>query len=78
MYADKSQKIRINSRGDACPSGTNIPVWHLHLYRRDGYSDEWILANFRWAGLTTEQLAAAWRHFDESRMSLDPMFAPPL
>lgn len=46
--------------GDACIVRTRIPVWGLEEYRRLGWSDKQILANF--PSLRQQELENAWSY----------------
>lgn len=47
--------------GEACVRRTRIAVWGLVAWKRAGWSDDRLLANFE--GLTQDDLDAAWAYF---------------
>lgn len=55
--------------GEACFDGTRIPVWVVEQYRRDGLSDDDILAAY--PRLRHGDLAAAWEYVAAHRDEID-------
>src|ERR671927_1710693 len=55
--------------GDACIVRTRIPVWTLEAYRRLGWDDEQILANF--PTLRSSDLMYAWLYVDANREEIE-------
>lgn len=57
---DLIQKTPNVMGGEACIRDTRIAVWGLVAWKRAGWTDERLLANFD--GLTQEDLNAAWEY----------------
>lgn len=55
--------------GDACLVRTRIPIWTLEAYRRLGWDDERILANF--PTLRQSDLIYAWLYVDANRPEIE-------
>ena len=55
--------------GDACIVRTRIPVWALENYRRLGWSEAQILANY--PTLRAVDLVNAWAYVDAHREEID-------
>ena len=55
--------------GDACIVRTRIPVWTVEAYRRLGWSDEQILANF--PTLRPGDLVAAWLYVEANPEAIE-------
>jgi uncharacterized protein (DUF433 family) len=55
--------------GDACIVRTRIPIWTLESYRRLGWDDDQILANF--PTLRRSDLVYAWLYVDANRAEID-------
>lgn len=55
--------------GDACIVRTRIPVWTLEAYRRLGWDDARILANF--PTLRPSDLVYAWLYVDANRAEIE-------
>jgi uncharacterized protein (DUF433 family) len=55
--------------GRACVRNTRITVWGLINSRRLGLADDQILKNI--AGLTPEDLVAAWEYYESHRTEID-------
>jgi uncharacterized protein (DUF433 family) len=59
--------------GAACIAGTRIPVWVLEGYRRLGWTEERLLANY--PTLRAEGLVRAWAYVDANRHEIDEAIA---
>jgi uncharacterized protein (DUF433 family) len=55
--------------GDACIAGTRIPVWVLEGFRRLGWTEAKILANY--PTLRAANLVDAWAYVDTHRQEID-------
>ncbi len=55
--------------GEACIVRTRIPIWTLASYRRQGWSEARILANF--PSLRAADLVNAWAYADASKVEID-------
>lgn len=55
--------------GDACIVRTRIPVWTLEAYRRLGWTDEQLLANF--PTLRPADLVYTWLYVDGNRDEIE-------
>jgi uncharacterized protein (DUF433 family) len=55
--------------GDACIVRTRIPVWTLESYRRLGWDDERLLANF--PTLRQADLAYTWMYVEANREEIE-------
>lgn len=55
--------------GDACIVRTRIPVWTLEGYRRLGWNDEQILANF--PTLRAADLLYAWLYAEANKQEIE-------
>jgi uncharacterized protein (DUF433 family) len=55
--------------GDACIVRTRIPIWTLERYRRLGWDDEQILANF--PTLRHADLVYAWLYVDANQVEIE-------
>jgi uncharacterized protein (DUF433 family) len=55
--------------GDACIIRTRIPIWTLEAYRRLGWDDAHILANF--PTLRPADLVYAWLYVDANRAEIE-------
>ncbi|MCE9531333.1 MAG: DUF433 domain-containing protein [Planctomycetes bacterium] len=55
--------------GEACIRRTRIAVWGLVDWKRVGWTDERLLANF--VGLTQDDLNAAWAYYAEHPEEID-------
>jgi len=55
--------------GAACVVQTRIPVWILENYRRLGWTEAKILANY--PGLRAADLVHAWEYVDAHRQEID-------
>ena len=55
--------------GDACIVRTRIPVWTLEAYRRLGWDDARLLANF--PTLRTSDLECAWRYVASNQREIE-------
>jgi uncharacterized protein (DUF433 family) len=55
--------------GDACVSGTRIPVWVLEQSRKLGLSPDEILADY--PSISWGQLLAAWQYAEDHRPEIE-------
>lgn len=63
------EKIVGVAGGEACIVRTRIPIWTLASYRRQGWSEARILANF--PSLRAADLVNAWAYADANRVEID-------
>lgn len=59
--------------GQACLTGTRIPIYILEQYRRLGASDDQMLDVF--PNLSAQDLAAAWEYVGQHREEIDAQIA---
>jgi uncharacterized protein (DUF433 family) len=59
--------------GAACIASTRIPVWVLEGYRRLGWTESTILANY--PTLRAADLVRAWAYVDANRHEIDEAIA---
>ena len=55
--------------GDACVTGTRIPVWVLERSRQLGISDQEILEDY--PSISWRQLLAAWQYAEDHRREIE-------
>ncbi len=67
--ADGVEKTPGVNGGDACIAGTRIPVWVLEEMRRQGATEQELLADF--PGLTASQLAQALAYAKANRAEIE-------
>lgn len=70
LGVEKNQGV---AGGEACIVRTRIPVWTLEGYRRLGWSDERILANY--PTLRASDLLNAWAYVRNHRHEIDQTIA---
>lgn len=63
------EKIVGVAGGEACIVRTRIPIWTLASYRRQGWSEARVLANF--PSLRAADLVNAWAYADANRVEID-------
>ncbi len=63
------EKIVGVAGGETCIVRTRIPIWTLESYRRQGWSEARILANF--PSLRAADLVNAWAYADANRVEID-------
>jgi len=63
---DRNQGV---AGGAACITGTRIPVWVLENYRRLGWNEAKLLANY--PTLRAADLVHAWGYVDAHRQEID-------
>ncbi len=63
------EKISGVAGGEACIVRTRVPVWTLEGYRRLGWNDERILANY--PTLRASDLLNAWAYVREHRQEIE-------
>lgn len=59
--------------GQACLTGTRIPIYILEQYRRLGASDDQMLDVF--PNLSAQDVAAAWEYVGQHREEIDAQIA---